>query len=146
MDMSMTVVAPVAASWAPCDGQRASSAAIVATRATTFMRAQAQWLRRGLEHADDAVALSIVLAAHDRSHERWVGQIGAVEHTLGDRAAQAVSTTYAYLGKLAASLEASTMSLLEPDVAMQARQLLAQRLTDVTESAVEALWQAAAEV
>ena len=41
----------------------------MATRATTFLRAQAQWLRRGLQHADDSVSLSIVLDAHDRAHE-----------------------------------------------------------------------------
>ena len=144
--MSVTLVAPVAASWAPANGQAASNAAIVATRATTFLRAQAQWLRRGLEHADDSVALGIVLAAHDRSHERWVGHVNTVEQTLGERAAQAVGATYSYLGRVAASLESGTMSLLDPDIATTARHLLIDRLGDVTEQAVESLWKAAAEI
>ena len=144
--MSVTLVAPVAVPWAPVSNERTSQAAIVATRATTFLRAQAQWLRRGLEHADDPIALSIVLAAHDRSHERWIGHVNAVEQTLGETAAASVSQTYAYLGRLAESLETRTMHLLAPDVASQARHLLANRLTDLTEHAVEALWKAAAAV
>lgn len=144
--MSVTLVAPVAATWAPTNGPAASSAAIVATRATTFLRAQAQWLRRGLEHADDSVAVAIVLAAHDRSHERWVDHVHAVEETLGDCAAQSVGATYAYLGRVAASLESGTMSLLDPDIATTARHLLIDRLGDITEQAVESLWKAAAEI
>ena len=144
--MSVTLVAPVATPWTPVSNERASHAAIIATRATTFLRAQAQWLRRGLEHADDPIALGIVLAAHDRSHERWVGHVNAVTHGLGDTAANGVSQTYAYLGRLAASLESGTMQLLDPEIASQARHLLADRLTDITEQAVEALWKAAATV
>jgi hypothetical protein len=144
MDMSVTLVAPVAASWAPANSERASSAAIVATRATTFLRAQAQWLRRGLQHADDAVALAIVLDAHDRSHERWVAQIGATEQALGADAAQSVATAYSHLGRVAGSLEGGRMRLLDPEVAEQARKLLAARLTDVIEQTVEQLWKAAA--
>ena len=144
--MSVTLVAPVATTLTPPTTERASTAAIVATRATTFMRAQAQWLRRGLEHAGDTVALGIVLAAHDRSHERWVAHIHAVEQDLGEGAAAAVSATYAYLGRVAGSLESGSMSLLEPEVATQARQQLAARLTDITEQAVEGLWKAAASV
>ena len=144
--MSVTLVAPVVTSWTPASSERAGCAAIVATRATTFLRAQAQWLRRGLEHAGDAVAVGIVLAAHDRSHERWVAHISAVEQELGESAAAAVSATYAFLGRLAGSLEAETMSLLDPEVSAQARHLLADRLTDITEQAVEGLWKAAATV
>jgi hypothetical protein len=146
MDMSLTMVAPVAASWTPANSERASSAAIVATRATTFLRAQAQWLRRGLEHADDSVALGIVLAAHDRSHERWVAHVNSVEEALGERASQAVSATYSYLGRVAGSLESGTMGLLDPDIAAQARHQLSARMTDITEQAVEAVWKAAATV
>lgn len=142
--MSVTLVAPVAARFTADSSTAASQAAIVATRATTFLRGQAQWLRRGLQHADDNVALSVVLAAHDRSHERWVTQIHAVEHALGEGAAVALNQTYAYLGRVAGSLEAGTMKLLDPDVATQARHLLAARLTDITEQTVEALWKAAA--
>jgi hypothetical protein len=140
----MTVVAPDTAALAPSPGQRASSAAIVATRATTFLRAQAQWLRRGLEHADDAVALGIVLAAHDRSHERWVAHVRAIDDALGATAAQAVSVVYSHLGRVAGSLESGTWRQLAADVGEQARQVVAERLTELTEQTVDALWREAA--
>lgn len=123
-----------------------TAAAIAATRATTFLRAQAQWLKRGLTHADDAVAVGIVLGAHDRSHDRWVAVIDLVGRTLGAEAAQDVAVLYSYFGRVAGSLESATMDLLSPAVAASARQLLSQRLTDLTEHAVDALWRAAAEV
>ena len=123
-----------------------TAAAIAATRATTFLRAQAQWLQRGLTHADDAVAVGIVLGSHDRSHDRWVGVIDLVGRTLGTEVGQHVATLYAYFGRVAGSLERGTMDLLSPEVAASARQLLGHRLTDLTEHAVDALWRAAAEV
>ena len=145
--MSVTLVEPeIAAAWTPATAAHSTTAAIVATRATTFMRTQAQWLHRGLQHADCNVALGIVLAAHDRAHERWVAQIHAVEQTLGEDAAHQVATVYAYVGRIAGSLEAGTMQLLTEDLATHARQLLAERLTEITEHAVEAVWSAAASV
>jgi hypothetical protein len=146
MIMSVMLAAPAAAAWTPTTGERTAAAAIVATRATTFLRSQTQWLQRGLEHADDSVALDIVLAAHDRAHERWVGQIRAVEQALGDVATQNINAAYSYLGRVAGSLDAGTMRLLPCEIATVARQLLAERLADITEQAVEALWDAAAQV
>lgn len=142
--MSATLVSPATAAWTPTAGEQATTAALVATRATTFMRAQVMWLRRGLDHASDPIALGIVLDAHDRSHDRWVEQIRAVEEALGEEAAKQVGTAYAYVGRVAASLERGTMDLLDPDIACSARQLLGDRLSDITEWAVEAVWQAAA--
>lgn len=123
----------------------ATAAAIVATRATTFLRAQSQWLQRGLLHGDDGVAVRIVLDAHDRSHDRWVGLIDLVSRSLGGDAAGDVASLYAYFGRVAGSLEGESMSLLSSEVAASARQLLSQRLADLTETSVEVLWRAAAE-
>ncbi len=118
--------------------------ALAATRATTFLRAQAQWLERGLRHADDRVAVDIVIGAHDRSHDRWVGIIRLVAAALGDDAADAVSSVYAYVGRIVGSLECGATDLLDDDVAAQVRGYLATRLVEVTEAAVETLWVAAA--
>ena len=125
--------------------QGAPAAAIAATRATTFLRGQAQWLERGLRSGNDRIAVGIVMGAHDRSHDRWVATIRHVAGTLGDDAANAVAAVYAYVGRIAGSLERGSMDLLDESVASQVRQHLAERLADVTEGAVETIWQAAAE-
>lgn len=143
--MTGTMVHPTEAP-AVTTADEVSTAAIVATRATTFLRAQAQWLQRGLNHADDGFAVAIVLGSHDRSHDRWVALIDLVGRTLDTEVSQNLATLYAYFGRVAGSLERGTMNLLSPEVAGSARQLLAQRLTDLTEHAVDALWRAAAEV
>ena len=128
------------------DSAAVAATAITATRATTFLRAQSQWLQRGLLHGDDSIAVDIVLGAHDRSHDRWVALIDLVSRSLDAEAAQQVATLYAYFGRVAGSLEGEAMNLLSPDVAAHARQLQAQRLADLTEVTVESLWRAAAEV
>ena len=120
-------------------------AAVAATRAITFLRAQAQWLQRGLLHGDDRVAVDIVLSAHDRSHERWVATIRTATAALGDEAEASIATVYAYAGRIAGSLDRGATDLLDPQTARNVRELLAERLGDVTEAAVDALWRAAAE-
>ena len=142
--MSLTLVPTAAVD--PVTPRDVAAPAIAATRATTFLRAQSQWLQRGLAHGDDAVAVGIVLNAHDRSHDRWVNLIDVVTRTLGAEAALQVAALYTYIGKVAGSLERDSLGLLSAEVATSARQLLAQRLTDLTEVAVEALWRGAAEV
>jgi hypothetical protein len=142
--MTVTLI-PSTAAPAAGTSSGAPLAAITATRATTFLRAQAQWLLRGLDHGDDAVAVGVVLDAHDRSHDRWVGLIDVVTKSLGSPAAGDVASLYAYFGRVAGSLEGKGLELLSPDVAVSARQLMAQRLTDLTEAVVDALWRAAAE-
>ena len=149
--MSMTLAFRDAATGAESSEELATvegapAAAIAATRATTFLRGQAQWLERGLNSGNDAIAVGIVMGAHDRSHERWVATIRHVAAVLGDDAANAVAAVYAYVGRVAGSLERGAMNVLDESIATQVRQYLADRLTDVTEGAVEAIWQAAAEV
>lgn len=119
--------------------QDPTSASIAATRATAFLQAQAQWLQRGLQHGSDPVAVGIVLGAHDRSHDRWVALIELVWRSLGSEAAQEVASLYAHVGRVAGSLERATMDLLPAEIATAARALLAQRLDELTEIAVETL-------
>jgi len=116
-----------------------------ATRATTFIRAQSQWLARGLSRSADPVAVDIVLSAHDRSHERWVTLINQVDVDLGEEASAEITLLYSYLGRIAGSLARGATELLCPQVAGDVRELLAQRLSDRTEAVVEQLWQAAAQ-
>ena len=144
--MSATLVPLATAAWTPPQREFAADAAIAATRATTFLRAQAQWLRRGLDNASDRVLVGVVMAAHDRSHDRWVGVIGHVERALGDEAALEVAAVYSYLGRVAGSLDGGALEMLSPDVAASARTMLSQRLTELAEHAVETLWRVAAEV
>lgn len=121
-----------------------SELAMVATRATTFLRAQAQWLERGLTNGHDPVAVGIVLDAHDRSHDRWVATIRMVAAALGDDAANAIATVYSSMGRIAGSLDVGATEMIDSNLAVQVRQFLADKLSEVTESAVETLWAAAA--
>ena len=124
------------------DGTHAA-AALAATRATTFMRAQSLWLRRGLESAGDPMALEVVMAAHDRSHDRWVRVISHVSDHLGEEAAQAVSTVYGTFGKTAGCLERDALDLVHADVAARVRAVLARRLEEMTEQVIKLLWRLA---
>lgn len=144
--MSATLVPLATAAWAPPQREFAADAAIAATRATTFLRAQAQWLRRGLDNAGDRVIVGVVMSAHDRSHDRWVGVIGHVEGALGEECAREVGAVYGYLGRVAGSLDRGALEMLNPEVACVARTMLSHRLTEITEHAVETLWRVAAEV
>lgn len=123
----------------------ATAKALAATRATTFLRAQAQWLQRGLLNGQDRVAVDIVLGAHDRSHDRWVATIRLVDAALGDDAANQIAAVYAYMGRIAGSLDHGAADLLDCKLAVQVREFLAERLVDVTEAAVDHLWAAAAQ-
>ncbi|MGH3665475.1 MAG: hypothetical protein ACRDU8_05210 [Egibacteraceae bacterium] len=107
--------------------------------AATFLRGQAEWLRRGLACATDPEEVGIVLAAHEGSHERWVGLVATAHRALGPDAAQTVATLYGYHGRIIGSLEQRTAALLDAGTAAQFRALLAERLTTLTEVAVEAL-------
>ena len=136
---------PSAAEIGPPVALEATAAARTAGRAITFVRAQSQWLTRGLAHSADRVAVDIVLGAHDRSHERWVVLIHQVDNDLGEEAANEVALLYTLLGRIAGSLAQGATEMLCPEVARDVRDLLAQRLADRTEGVVEHLWQAAAQ-
>lgn len=107
--------------------------------AALFLRAQASWLRRGLRLSADPTEVEVVLGIHDSSHESWVSLIAAVEHSLGDDAAQLVSGLYSFHGRVAGSLERGLDVRIEPAVRSQVREMLAMRLTQMTQEAVTAL-------
>ena len=139
--MTMTLLSSADAPVAPPD---TAELALAATRATTFLRAQTQWLQRGLASSGDRVAVDIVLGAHDRSHDRWVATIRIVAAVLGDDAANAIATVYSYIGRIAGSLDVGAVEMIDSNLAVQVRQFLADKLDEVTEAAVETLWAAAA--
>jgi hypothetical protein len=141
--MSVTAVGFQTELWTVPDDGEHTAAALAATRATTFMRAQALWLRRGLECAGDPIALEIVMAAHDRSHDRWVRVISHVGEHLGGDAATAVSGVYATFGRTAGCLERDALDLVHPDVAFRVRAVLARRLEEMTEQVIKLLWRLA---
>jgi hypothetical protein len=144
--MSVTVVPSAAAGESGLRVQsEVTAAALAATRATAFLRAQTLWLQRGLSRCDDRFAVDLVLDAHDRSHDRWLGVIAQVSRHLGEEAAGQVAAVYAHLGRVAGSLERDAMALLSPEVASQARTLVADRMEDLTEQTVESLWAWAAQ-
>ena len=143
--MSATAIPFQTELWTVPDQGTHAAAALAATRATTFMRAQALWLRRGLECAGDPVALEIVMAAHDRSHDRWVRVISHVSDHLGAEAAQAVSSVYGTFGRTAGCLERDALDLVHADVAVRVRAVLARRLDDMTEQVIKLLWRLAEE-
>ena len=138
--MTMTLLSSADASAVTPD---ATELALAATRATTFLRAQAQWLERGLHSGQDPIAVGIVLSAHDRSHDRWVATIRMVSAALGDDAANAIASVYSHMGRIAGSLDVGAMEMIDSNLAVQVRQFLADKLTEVTEGAVETLWAAA---
>lgn len=139
--MTMTMLPSAEAPVATTD---ATSLALTASRATTFLRAQTQWLQRGLNNSGDRVAVGIVLGAHDRSHDRWVNLIRIVGDRLGEDVATQVAALYGFFGRVAESLERGAMESLCPEVASQGRRFIADHLEELTEAAVESVWIAAA--
>lgn len=107
--------------------------------AELFVRAQSSWLRQGLARACDPAAVGIVLAAHDASHESWLSLISAVEQRAPGDAARALSTLYAFHGRVAGTLERGPDNRLSAAVAAGVRRLLEERLAELTDAAVTAL-------
>jgi hypothetical protein len=107
--------------------------------AILFMRAQAAWLHKGLQHADDSTAVGIVLGAHDTAHESWLGLIAAVHRCLGDAAAQEIATLYSFCGRVVGCLERGPHERLEADLRTHVHELLASRLESLTDAAVSKL-------
>ncbi|MPZ73829.1 MAG: hypothetical protein GEU74_11460 [Nitriliruptorales bacterium] len=131
--------------WTDPDHSPSAVAALAATRATTFIRAQVMALRRALAWAGDRIAVDIVITAHDLSHERWVRVVNHVRTHLGEDAGLQVSAVYQWVGHTAQSLENGAIDLLDADLATRAREVASSHLDAVAEQAVEALWRIAAE-
>lgn len=121
----------------------AASRGVDADATAAFLRAQAAWLRRGLVRAGDPVAVALVLAAHDRSHERWVRLVATVTRGCGAAAGQRVAALYGFHGHVAGSLERRACELLDPPLAREVRRMIAERLADLIEATVAAVTDAA---
>ena len=141
--MTATVDAPDL--WTDPTASGEAVAALAATRATTFMRAQAGWVQRGLDSGDDRIVVDLVIATHDQSHDRWVRVFNHVSTHLGEEAGQEVAAVYRCVGRTVGSLEQRAFGLLDTDIATKARHVLAENLAGTTERAIENLWRIAAE-
>ena len=141
----MTATAGATDLWTEPGASAQAVAGLAATRATTFMRAQASWLQRGLSCGDDRFVVDMVIATHDRSHDRWVRVFNHVTTHLGDEAGQHVAAVYRCIGRTVGSLEQRAFGLLETDIATKARHVLAEGLDETTEQAIDAIWRIAAE-
>lgn len=108
--------------------------------ATLFLRSQSSWLRQGLDRACDEVAVGIVLASHDTAHASWVALIAAVGDAVGPASADALAALYAFHGRVAGVLHRGPDPRLSADVAACVRSLLADRLVELTDVAVTALF------
>jgi hypothetical protein len=121
----------------PWDGKRHATVDVAA--ASLFLRAQASWLCRGLTRNDDPAAVGIVLGAHDASHESWLTLIAATQVSHGDDTAQEIAALYGFHGRVVGSLERGLDRRLETRVADHIRELLAERLRDLTQAAIARL-------
>lgn len=110
--------------------------------AELFLRAQASWLHLGLDRACDATAVDMVLTSHDEAHPSWLALIAVVQDTLGTAPADALAVLYAFHGRIAGVLYRGPDPRLSPAVSGCVRSLLADRLTELTDAAVEALCRA----
>ena len=109
-----------------------------ASAACNFLRSQKRWLVHGLLHAEDPVVVATILEMHDSSHHLWLLLLGSVRR-FSPPAARQLTDLYAYHGLIAGSLERN----LERDLAWTIRarvcSLLARRLEQITDDAVDAV-------
>lgn len=108
--------------------------------AALFLRSQSSWLRQGLDRACDEIAVGMVLASHDTAHASWVALIAAVGDALGPAPADALAALYGFHGRVAGVLCRGPDPRLSPAVAGCVRSLLANRLSELTDAAVTALF------
>ena len=106
--------------------------------AADFLRAQACWLRDGLQRAEDPVSVRMVLRAHDAAHPAWCVLIGHVRSSDPGLAAK-LDGLYAYHGRVAGALDRGRDPLLADATVRAVRALLADRLEAMTESVCTAL-------
>lgn len=107
--------------------------------AELFLRAQASWLHKGLDRACDATAVGMVLNAHDAAHPSWLALIAAVQDTSGAAPAQALAALYTLHGRIAGVLCRGPDPRLSHAISGCVRSLLSDRLTELTDAAVEAV-------
>lgn len=108
--------------------------------AVLFLRCQTSSLRRGLDRACDKTAVAMVLASHDTGHASWLALIAAVDEAIGPESADTLAALYAFHGRIAGVLCRGPDPRLSATVSECVRSLLADRLTELTDAAVTALF------
>lgn len=103
-----------------------------------FLRQQAATLTCALLDPDDPSTLRDACAAHEGSHDRWVGLVAATRERSAD-AADAVADLYTFHGRLLESLEHGLEGWFHPQAASDIREVLADRLARRTDAVVGAL-------
>jgi hypothetical protein len=112
--------------------------ALDAEAAAVFVQAQATWLCRGLERADDPAAVRLVLSRQEAGHEPWLALIAAAQRRDADLGRR-IAGLYAFHGRVAGSLERGTDLRLDPHVFARLRSLLCHGLRRLTDETVSVL-------
>jgi hypothetical protein len=108
-------------------------------RECTFLREQAAALGEGLRYSDDPACLATALTAHDASHEHWLHLLAHIERTGPPELAEDLSMLYEFHGRLVESLERGLDGWINTQACYEIRTVLADRLTDCTDTAVAEL-------
>jgi hypothetical protein len=106
--------------------------------ASWFLQSQASWLVHGLDRADDATAVAIVLGRHEAGHGTWLALIADIER-IDAALSEELSSLYAFHGRVVGSLERGPDPRLCREVHLQVRRLLRRRLLALTAGSVERL-------
>ncbi len=104
-----------------------------------FLRTQAAWLDRGLVHADRPVVVSLVLEAHARAYESWLGLIHSLSAAGCEVAAAEVAGLFAFHGRVAGALERLHESWLGGELGVEVRRVLLRSLDERTVEVCRAL-------
>lgn len=78
-----------------------------------------------------------MLSAHDASHAQWLALIAALRAVDDTATAASISAVYAFHGRVAGCLERGPDPRLSKEVCADVRALLASRLEELTQTAVE---------
>jgi len=105
--------------------------------ATLFLRGEAASLAHGL--GGDRNTVRDTLAAHSRSHERWLALVAEARNSLGDDAGQRVAALYALHGRVAESMARRSGELLEARTAQAVQEMLIEWLDQLTDATLARL-------
>lgn len=122
-----------------CGAPASDQAALDRDAAAGFLRQQCTGLSDGLAQACVPWAATRVLATHDASHPQWLALIAALQAVGDTSTAGLVSTVYAFHGRVAGCLERGPDPRLSEGICADVRALLASRLHELTERAVDAV-------
>jgi hypothetical protein len=107
-----------------------------APAACEFLHSQARWLTHALENAESSEVVGTVLGMHEGSHALWLDLISTVQRA-APAAAEELAGVYGYHGWVVGSLERGLDRRIGWAVRRRVRILLARRLDQLTDDAVE---------